>query len=96
MKRLIVRTLEMFSVVAIILILVIGLGVGYARGNTEGAIVGLIIAFLLSVMTFGALFILLEMNQSLREIRDLLQKGNSLPTSSDSAATVSAPVPPSP
>ena len=38
-----------------------------------GALLGIIIAFFISVMTFGVLFIALEANQNLRDIRSLLE-----------------------
>jgi hypothetical protein len=69
MKRFIVEVLEKSSLVLLVLVLLVGLIAGYATGGVLGAIVGLIAAALIAVMTFGVLFVLLEMNESLRAIR---------------------------
>jgi hypothetical protein len=73
MKRLVVRTLEALSGFCIVLILLAGGVAGCTSAGFMGAIGGLIAAFFLSVFVFGALFILLEQNQSLREIRRILE-----------------------
>ncbi len=73
MKRLIIGTLEVFSHGLIILFLLAGLVLGYEAGDLIGAVVGLVTAFLLSVMIFGFLFIALDMSETLHEILKLLQ-----------------------
>lgn len=82
MKRLIVSSIEPLSAVVIVLMLMVGLiggaGVGYHLGGAAlavvGAILGVIAYFALAVLIFGALFILLEMDESLRAIRALLER----------------------
>ncbi len=73
MKRLIVGSIEILSLVLIAIFLLIGLIGGYQSGDVLGAILGVIISFAFSVVIFGALFILLEMSDSLRAIRQLLE-----------------------
>lgn len=73
MKRFIVEVLEKSSMVLLVLVLLIGLIAGYATGDVLGAIVGLIAATVIAVMTFGVLFVLLEMNESLRAIRQQVE-----------------------
>ncbi len=73
MKRLIVGSIEILSLVLIAIFLLIGLIGGYQSGDVLGAITGVIISFAFSVVIFGALFILLEMSDSLRAIRQLLE-----------------------
>ncbi len=85
MKRLIIGTLEVFSHGLIILFLLAGLGLGYQAGDLIGAVVGLVAAFLLSVMIFGLVFIALDISETLREIRKLLQNGK--PTAAQAAQT---------
>jgi membrane associated rhomboid family serine protease len=78
MKRFIVEVLEKSSIVLLFLVLLVGLIAGYATGGFLGAIVGLIAAAVIGVMTFGVLFVLLEMNESLRAIRQQGEGGRKL------------------
>lgn len=78
MKRFIVEVLEKSSIVLLFLVLLAGLGAGYGTGGVLGAIVGLIAAAVIAVMTFGVLFVLLEMNESLRAIRQQVEGGRKL------------------
>lgn len=78
MKRFIVEVLEKSSIVLLFLVLLVGLIAGYATGDVLGAIVGLIAAAVIAVMTFGVLFVLLEMNESLRAIRQHVEGGPKL------------------
>jgi hypothetical protein len=78
MKRFIVEVLEKSSMVLLVLVLLVGLVAGYVSGDILGAIVGLIAAAVLAVMTFGVLFVLLEMNESLRVIRQQVEGGRKL------------------
>lgn len=78
MKRFIVEVLEKSSIVLLFLVLLVGLIAGYASGGAIGAIVGLIGAAVIGVMTFGVLFVLLEMNESLRAIRQQGEGGRKL------------------
>ncbi len=78
MKRFIVEVLEKSSIVLLCLVLLVGLIAGYASGGAIGAIVGLIGAAVIGVMTFGVLFVLLEMNESLRAIRQQVEGGRKL------------------
>jgi hypothetical protein len=73
MKQLIVQSLEKLSTACVVVLLLAGLIIGYQMADATGAIVGLVIAFFISVVTFGMLFIALEANQNLRDIRSLLQ-----------------------
>jgi hypothetical protein len=77
-KRFIVDVLEKSGMVLLVLLLLIGLIAGYATGKVIGAIGGLITAAVIAVMTFGVLFVLLEMNESLRAIRQQVEGGRKL------------------
>ena len=85
MKRLVVGSLELFCTIFAIGLLVVGTVYGYDIGiNTKiggigGALIGLLMAFGVSVLTFGAIFTLLEINESLRDIRRLLTGRRSEP-----------------
>ena len=73
MKRLIVGSIEILSLVLIAIFLLIGLIGGYQAGDVLGALIGVIVSFAFSVVIFGALFTLLEMSDALRAIRQLLE-----------------------
>lgn len=74
MKRLIVRAVDTISVLGVVLFLLGGLIGGYQAGEVLGAIVGLIVSFIFAASIFGALFVLLEMNENLRSARELLER----------------------
>jgi hypothetical protein len=80
MKHLIVQTVEKLSIALVCLVLFVGLISGYTDNGVGGAILGLVGAFLFSVFFFGILFILLEMNESLRSIRQQLSKADEKPS----------------
>ncbi|GIX08720.1 MULTISPECIES: hypothetical protein [unclassified Elioraea] len=73
MKRMVVDLLEKFAIGLFVLFLLAGLIGGYGPGGVVGAIVGLIVAFLMAVLVFGIIFVQLEMNESLRAIRQQLE-----------------------
>lgn len=73
MKRLIVGSIEILSMILIAIFLLMGLIMGYAGGEILGSLVGVVVSFAFSVVVFGALFILLEMSEALRAIRQLLE-----------------------
>jgi hypothetical protein len=90
MKHIVVYVLEKVAIVLFVLFLPAGAGVGYVVGDIggeiggydggaiSGAIVGLIVSFLLAVLAFGIIFVLLEMNESLRAIRQQMEGGRKL------------------
>jgi hypothetical protein len=69
MKRLVIEFLEKGAMACLAGILLVGFIVGYAAGDFGAALLGLILAFVLAVPVFGVLFLLLEMNDSLRAMR---------------------------
>ena len=73
MKRLIVGSIEILSFILIVIFVLAGLISGFQGGGAVGAVAGFIVSFAAAVVVFGALFILLEMNESLRAIRRLLE-----------------------
>ena len=85
MKRLIIRSIQALSTIIIVLMLASGILSGAATGYEAGyslpalwavlgAIVGLIVAYVVACLVFGALFILIDMDDSLRAIRELLER----------------------
>ena len=87
MKRLIVGWLETLSLGLFGLLILVCAIVGYTVGDGGGLIGGLVVGVTLGVVVFGGLFILLEMNQHLRQIR-LTLSGNG---SNNSTAPVGFP-----
>ncbi len=77
MKRLIVGSMEMFSTLTIIVLIIGGSIAGFTIGHQGhnpllalvGALLGFATAFIVSVLTFGVLFTLLEINEHLAAIR---------------------------
>lgn len=76
MKHFMVQTLEKLSILIVCLVLIAGLVGGYNSNGGLGAVLGLIGSLLFSVFFFGILFILLEMNESLRAIRQQLARAD--------------------
>jgi hypothetical protein len=74
MKDLIINSLELLCKIGVVLLLVCGAGVGVLTGNPYMAVAGLVIAFISSVIVFGLLFLLIDINDNIREIRYLLDK----------------------
>ena len=72
MKHLVVQFLEKGAVACLVVILIVGFIVGYGVHGFGTALLGVIFAFVLSVPAFGVLFLLLEMNESLRAMRKAL------------------------
>lgn len=73
MKRLIVGSLEILSIVLIVIVVLAGLINGFLAAGVLGAIAGAIVGFAGAVVVFGALLTLLEINESLRAIRQQLE-----------------------
>ena len=92
-KRFVVDSLEASSALMAIGVLIVGVVVGYIGGQVAGAVAGLIVAFVIVVLMFGVVFTLLEMNESLRDIRRLL---TAMGTGATFAAPGSPPGRPSP
>ncbi len=74
MRRFITTSLDVICQVAIVLLLIVGLGAGWENGGLFGAIGGLIGAFLVSVVFFGALFVLLDISDHTRRAADALER----------------------
>jgi hypothetical protein len=74
MKDLIINSLEVICKIIVVLLLVSGTGFGLLTGNPYLAIAGLVIAFIISVVVFGVLFLLLDINDNMRAVRYLLEK----------------------
>jgi uncharacterized membrane protein len=73
MRQFITGSLNIICQVAIVVILIAGLGAGWQQGGLFGAIGGLIAAFLFSVVFFGALFVLLEIAENTRRTAEALE-----------------------
>ncbi len=69
----VVSSLELFSVIGFFLVLLLGLIAGAQGGGFIGAIGGLVGAFIFNVMFFGILFLVMQNNKVLKEIRDTLK-----------------------
>jgi len=73
MRSFVTRSLEVICQIAIVLLLISGFIGGWQSGGFFGAIGGLIGAFLLSVVFFGALFILLDIADNTRRTAEALE-----------------------
>jgi hypothetical protein len=69
----VVSSLEAIAVIGFLLFPVGGLLGGLGSGGPVGGIVGLFVATVVGVVVFGALFLFIQNNQTLKEIRDLLK-----------------------
>ncbi|MDE2030008.1 MAG: hypothetical protein KGI97_05515 [Alphaproteobacteria bacterium] len=76
MKGLIINSLEVLCKISVVLLLIGGFGFGVATGNPFVALAGLIIAFIVSVIVFGLLFLLIDINDNLRALRTLVEKNS--------------------
>lgn len=69
----VVSSLELFSVIGFFLFLLMGFLGGWGSSGFLGAIGGVIVAFIFNVIFFGVLFLVIQNNKVLKEIRDSLQ-----------------------
>jgi heme/copper-type cytochrome/quinol oxidase subunit 3 len=75
-KRLVVGTIEALASISTTALVLAGLVVGHVAGGMVGALLGGAAAFLAVVIVFGALFILLEMNERPDAIRVALERSD--------------------
>ena len=76
MKRMIVKSLELILYGSAVVMILSGMIAGGSAGGFIGFLVGSIGGFIFSVLLLGFFFMFLEMNQSLRDIRDSLANNN--------------------
>lgn len=77
MKQLIVKSLEVISIAAMVLIILTGgiMGAG-TGGGFFGFVIGALAGAVVSVVTFGALFLLMDIADSARRTAQLLDISN--------------------
>jgi hypothetical protein len=74
MRRLITKSLEMLSMV-VIFFLVTGAGIsGGSEGGFVGLIVGMIGGAIMSIVIFGALFVLMDTADNTRRLVELMEQ----------------------
>jgi len=76
MKDLIINSLELLCKIGVVLLLVSGLGAGLLTGNPFVAIAGLVLAFIVSTVIFGLLFLLIDINDNIRKLRYVVEKNS--------------------
>ncbi len=76
MKDLIINSLELLCKIGVFLLLMLGLGMGVLTGNPFVAIAGLVIAFIVSTVIFGLLFLLIDINDNIRQLRYVVEKNS--------------------
>ena len=76
MKDLIVNSLEVLCKIGVVLLTLSGLGIGLMTGNPFVAIAGMVIAFVASVVVFGILFLLIDINDNIRLLRYQVEKNS--------------------
>jgi hypothetical protein len=74
MRDLIVNSLELLCKICVVLMLLCGLGAGVLTGNPFMAIAGLIVAFIAATVIFGIVFLLIDINDNIRELRYTVEK----------------------
>lgn len=74
MRNMITKSLEIICQIAIVVFVLGGLIAGWNQGGFFGAIGGLIGSFLVSVVFFGALFVLLEISDNTRRAAEALER----------------------
>jgi len=79
MKDLIINSLELLCKIGVILLLACGVGAGVLVGNPFIALAGLVLAFIISVVVFGLLFLLIDINDNIRELRYTVEKNSQKP-----------------
>jgi hypothetical protein len=75
-EKLVVGTMEAPTPIVIVGSMLAALLVGHVAGGVRGALSVGAAAFLAAVVVFGALFILLEMNERLEAIRVALERSD--------------------
>lgn len=76
MRNLITKSLELFSYLVIFL-LIIGAGMsGAAQGGIGGFFLGIFVGAIMSIVIFGALFILMDISDNTRRTVELLKQQN--------------------
>lgn len=76
MKDLIINSLEVLCKISVVAIIAVGTGIGIATGNPFVAFAGLILSFVTSVVVFGVIFLLIDINDNLRKLRYLVEKNS--------------------
>lgn len=74
MRKFITKSLEIICQIAIVVLLLGGFIGGWQSGGFGNAIGGLLGAFLISVVFFGALFVLLDIAEYTRRTAEALEK----------------------
>lgn len=69
----VINWLETIGVIAFLLFPLFGLIGGGQSGGFIGAIVGAFVATVMGVIMFGGIFLLIQNNQTLKDIRTLLE-----------------------
>jgi hypothetical protein len=77
-QRFIVAWLETLCLIGFGLSVLAAMIAGYNAAGGTGLVVGLIFGFLSSVVFFGAIFVLLEINRNIRALRQEVEQGGSL------------------
>jgi uncharacterized membrane protein len=76
MKDLIINSLEVLCKFGVVLVTGAGLGIGVMTGNPFVAIAGMVLAFIASVIVFGIVFLLIDINDNMRQLRYQVEKNS--------------------
>ena len=76
MRDLIINSLEVLCKIGVFIMIVAGTLAGLWTGNPFVAIAGFVLSFLLSVIIFGIIFLLIDINHNLRELRYQVEKNS--------------------
>ena len=74
----VVSSLEIIAVIGFVVAILAGIVMGAQSGGFIGAVVGLLLGTLWSVLVFGLLFLMIQNNKILKEIRDSLRAGKTI------------------
>lgn len=73
MKTVVIQFLEKGAIAFLALIIIAGFIAGYGAGDFGTGLLGAVFAFIFAVPFFGFLFLMLEMNESLKAIRKAVE-----------------------
>ena len=76
MRKFITKSLELFCQIAIVLIIAAATISGGDTGGLGGAIVGFVGGLIVSIVAFGALFLLMDIADNTRKTAEILETRN--------------------
>ncbi len=76
MRRFLTKSLEIICQIAMFLIIIAATAGGAESGGVPGAVVGFLAGFVFSAVTFGGVFLLMDIADNTRRTVELLEKSS--------------------